>query len=58
MNVGDGTWEFYGAVNNLTDEAPPVVPNFSLFGATATQTNSSLHDLFGRRYTFGIAINF
>jgi iron complex outermembrane receptor protein len=58
MDVGDGTWEFYGAVNNLTDEDPPVVPNFSLFGASANQTNSGLHDLLGRRYTFGIAISF
>jgi iron complex outermembrane receptor protein len=58
MDAGEGTWEFYGAVNNLTDQDPPVVPNFGLFGASANQTNAGLHDLLGRRYTFGISFNF
>jgi outer membrane receptor protein involved in Fe transport len=58
MEVGDSTWQFYGSVNNLTDEDPPVVPNFGFFGATATQTNAGLHDLLGRRYTFGARISF
>lgn len=58
MQVGDGMWEFYGVVNNLTDEDPPVVPNFGFFGATANQTNAGLHDLLGRRYTFGARFSF
>jgi outer membrane receptor protein involved in Fe transport len=56
--VGDGMWEFYGAVNNLTDEDPPVVANFGFFGAAATQTNTGLHDVLGRRYTFGVRFSF
>ena len=58
MPVGNGSWEFYGSVLNLTDEDPPVVPNFGFFGATANQTNAGLHDLLGRRYTFGARFSF
>jgi len=58
MDVGDGAWTFYGAVTNLTDADPPVVPNFGLFGASANQTNAGLHDLLGRRYTFGASFSF
>jgi iron complex outermembrane receptor protein len=58
MEVGRVTWELYGAVNNVTDADPPVVPNFGLFGATASQTNAGLHDLLGRRYTFGVSFRF
>jgi outer membrane receptor protein involved in Fe transport len=58
MPVGDGSWEFYGSVTNLTDEDPPVVANFAFFGASATQTNSGLHDLLGRRYTLGARLSF
>ncbi len=58
MEVGDGMWELYGSVNNLTDEDPPVVANYGFFGATANQTNSGLHDVLGRRYTFGARFSF
>jgi outer membrane receptor protein involved in Fe transport len=58
MPVGDGYWTFFGAMNNVTDEDPPVVANFAAFGAVATQTNAGLHDLLGRRYTFGASLSF
>ncbi|MBN1240821.1 MAG: TonB-dependent receptor [Gammaproteobacteria bacterium] len=58
LEAGDGAWEFYGSINNLTDEDPPVVPNFGFFGATANQTNAGLHDLLGRRYTVGARFSF
>ena len=56
--VGDGYWDFYAVVNNLTDEDPPVVANFGFFGASANQTNSGLYDLIGRTYTFGARFSF
>jgi hypothetical protein len=58
LEVGDGSWEIYGSAQNLTDEAPPVVPNFAFFGATSQQTSASLHDLLGRRYTVGARFSF
>ena len=58
LEVGDGTWRFFGSAQNLTDKDPPIVANFGLFGATATQTNAGLHDLLGRRYTFGAEFRF
>ena len=58
MDVGDGQWEFFLSAQNLTDEDPPIVPNFGLFGASATQTNAGMHDLLGRRYTFGAQFGF
>ena len=58
MQTSYGDWEFFGVVNNLLDEDPPVVANFGLFGANATQTNSGLYDVLGRRYTFGANFSF
>jgi hypothetical protein len=58
LEIGDGAWEIYGSAQNLTDEAPPVVPNFGFFGASTTQTSAGLHDLLGRRYTVGARVSF
>jgi hypothetical protein len=58
LEVGEGSWEIYGSAQNLTDEAPPVVPNFGFFGASSSQTNAGLHDLLGRRYTVGARFSF
>jgi len=44
--------------NDLLDEDPPIVSNFGFFGASANQTNAGLHDVLGRRYTFGARFTF
>lgn len=56
--AGNGEWELFASVNNLTDEDPPVVANFGFFGANATQTNAGLYDLIGRRYAVGVRFSF
>jgi len=58
MPAGDGSWEFFGSVNNLLDEDPPVTASFGFFGASAGQTSPGLYDLLGRRYTFGARFAF
>jgi hypothetical protein len=39
---------------NLTDEVPPLTPSYSAFTGYSTQHNSSLYDVLGRRFTFGV----
>jgi hypothetical protein len=58
MQVGDGSWEFYGWAQILTDVDPPVTAFFGFLGASANQTNAGLHDLLGRRYTVGARFSF
>ncbi len=48
-----GRWEVFGNVTNLFDEDPPVVAGFSAFTLQSSETNASLHDVLGRRYTVG-----
>jgi outer membrane receptor protein involved in Fe transport len=54
---GDSTWEVYGHVENLFDRDPPRAADFSDFNG-ATDTNESLFDVLGRRYSAGVRIKF
>jgi hypothetical protein len=54
--ASSGTWETYLNVTNLFDKSPPLVPGFGFTGST--QTNSSLFDIYGRRYNLGVRFNF
>lgn len=54
----DNEVELFGAVTNLTDQAPPVTAYYSVFGAHPIQTNSVLFDLLGRRFTVGAKLAF
>ncbi len=49
-----GTWETYMNVTNLFDKSPPLVAAFGFTGST--QTNSSLFDIYGRRYNLGVRV--
>ncbi len=51
---GGNEVQVFGAVTNLTDQAPPVTPYYYVFGGHSIQQNSVLFDLLGRRYTVGI----
>lgn len=53
---GDSTYEVSLNVTNLFDEDPALAPNFGFTGSTAT--NSSLFDIYGRRYNVGVKFNF
>lgn len=57
FEIGSGTEiETFAAVTNLTDQAPPITPYYSAFGAHSIQTNSVLFDLLGRRFTVGVRL--
>ena len=54
FDTANGEIELYGNVNNLLDEDPPVTAAWDAFGAGATQRNSVLFDLLGRRFVVGV----
>jgi outer membrane receptor protein involved in Fe transport len=56
--LGSGaSWELYGHIENLFDRDPPRAPDYSDFNG-ATDTNESLFDVLGRRYTAGVRVQF
>ena len=56
FDLGGADSQLYLTVTNLLDKDPPVVANYSFFTAAATQTNTALHDVLGRRFTVGIRV--
>jgi outer membrane receptor protein involved in Fe transport len=56
-NTRTGAWELYARIENLFDRDPPRAPDFSDFNG-ATQTNETLFDVLGRRYTLGAHLRF
>jgi hypothetical protein len=56
---GDGdTVQVFGNVTNLTNEDPPPSPYYSAFYGYTQQTNNTLFDVLGRRYTLGVRVRF
>jgi iron complex outermembrane receptor protein len=51
-----GTYQVSLNVSNLFDEDPPLAATWGFTGST--QTNSSLFDIYGRRYNLGVRFNF
>ena len=51
-----GTYRISLNVNNLLDQAPPLVASWGFTGSQAT--NSGLFDVYGRRYNLGVRFNF
>ncbi|HVY81311.1 MAG TPA: hypothetical protein VG994_10050, partial [Steroidobacteraceae bacterium] len=51
-----GSWETYLNVTNLFDRDPPLVATWGFTGSQ--QTNTSLFDIYGRRYAVGVRLNF
>jgi iron complex outermembrane recepter protein len=49
----NSNWQVFASITNLFDEEPPIVPGFSSFTGQASQANSAIHDLLGRRFTIG-----
>src|SRR5690606_38979516 len=54
FELGGAELEVFGNVTNLFDADPPLTPSYSAFLGYSTQHNASLHDVLGRRYTFGV----
>jgi outer membrane receptor protein involved in Fe transport len=56
ISVGSSTVQLYGVVNNLFDKAPPLAPSYVGLSSAPIQTNSSLYDVLGRRFTVGLKL--
>ena len=56
INVGSGTLQLYGVVNNITDKAPPITPSYVALSSSPIQVNSTLYDVLGRRFTVGVKL--
>jgi iron complex outermembrane recepter protein len=54
--ASQGSWQTYLNVTNAFDKSPPLVAAFGFTGST--QTNSTLFDIYGRRYNVGVRFNF
>jgi outer membrane receptor protein involved in Fe transport len=50
--------EVFLNTTNLFDADPPIAPSFLAFTGIATQTNASVYDILGRRYTAGVKLKF
>jgi outer membrane receptor protein involved in Fe transport len=53
-----GSVEAYLGVNNLLDEAPCVLGQFTQYGSPGTNTNASMYDVTGREYYAGLRVRF
>ena len=49
-----GEFEAFVHVSNLFDKEPNLIPSWSSFSGTSINTNESLYDVLGRRYTLGV----
>ncbi|MCL6251298.1 TonB-dependent receptor plug domain-containing protein [Altererythrobacter sp. KTW20L] len=56
FELGNTEMEVFGNITNLGDTSPPVTPSYSAFTGYASQYNSSLYDVLGRRYTLGLRV--
>jgi iron complex outermembrane receptor protein len=56
IDIKSTSVELYGEVNNIFDRAPPIVPAYSSFTSAPTQTNPTLYDVLGRRFSIGLKL--
>jgi len=54
--VGSGSVQLYGVINNIFDKAPPLAPSYVGLSSAPIQTNQSLYDVLGRRFTVGVKL--
>jgi outer membrane receptor protein involved in Fe transport len=56
ITIGSTTVQLYGVVNNIFDKAPPLAPSYVGLSSAPIQTNQSLYDVLGRRFTVGLKL--
>jgi len=54
LEIGGADLELFVAATNLLDKDPPVTATYSAFLGYASQANTQLFDVLGRRFTFGV----
>lgn len=55
IRVGSSTLQLYGVINNIFDKAPPLAPAYVALYSAPVQTNQTLYDVLGRRFTVGFS---
>jgi hypothetical protein len=56
IKFGSTIVQLYGVVNNIFDKAPPLAPSYVGLSSAPIQTNQSLYDVLGRRFTVGLKL--
>ncbi|MGC1459446.1 MAG: TonB-dependent receptor [Steroidobacteraceae bacterium] len=56
IDVGSSKVQLYGVINNIFDKAPPIVPAYNGLGSAPIQTNQTMYDVLGRRFTVGLKL--
>ena len=56
LTLGSTTVQLYGVINNIFDRAPPLAPSYVALSSAPVQTNQSLYDVLGRRFTVGLKL--
>ncbi|HTY93304.1 MAG TPA: TonB-dependent receptor [Steroidobacteraceae bacterium] len=56
ISAGSAKLQLYGVVNNLFDKAPPLAPSYVALSSSPIQTNQSVYDVLGRRFTVGVKL--
>ncbi len=56
FDIGGSAIQLFGNVTNLFDKSPPIAPAYSTGATFATQTNSAVYDVMGRRFTVGVKL--
>jgi iron complex outermembrane recepter protein len=56
ITIGSTTVQLYGVVNNIFDKSPPLAPSYVGLSSAPIQTNQSLYDVLGRRFTVGLKL--
>ena len=49
---------WFGNINNLLDEDPPIAATHAAFSGNSNHVNSALFDLLGRRYKDAVRFGF
>lgn len=57
LNIGNSTLQLFASATNLLDKAPPVTGSFPVsLISYAVEANTSLYDVLGQRFTFGVKL--
>jgi len=50
--------QFYGAIDNVFNTPPPIIPTSSIGGSLPAAIRSDIYDVIGRAYRIGIRFTF
>jgi outer membrane receptor protein involved in Fe transport len=58
LSIGNHDVSLFGAINNLMDTNPPLIPSGAVGGASETATNPVFYDVIGRSFKVGVRFKF